>query len=286
MRYFINLVFVFFCCAALGQNQNTLPIFALRNVTSWGPNFEDFNPTIAVYKDGTVIFKTRPDSNCRTYCYNYYQAKINVKTIDSVLLAFHIDDCFDTLQESYSPIEAKYDFTVSDASSTFISVHHKTNKTVIIYWGWAENDSLFLYNPKPAKQLHDWLSELRGNIIESKSYSAWIPSTIDVVRETCNRDKLFNHDCMNSVPIDMKSVFDNTVWVKFGDRISKDYNTHLRYEIFTTNNPEEIKYIMRELNKADIQTTTFKRKTYRIFYTFSYDITPFFFDLVKQYKEM
>jgi hypothetical protein len=93
-------------------------------------------------------------------------------------------------------------------------------------------------------------------------------------------------DCKKCAYVDLKNEFYKKVWSKFGDRISKNYKTHLKYEIFTTENPEEIKYIMTTLNKGDMQATKFNGKFYQIFYTFGYDVTPFYFDYKKQFSCM
>ncbi len=57
--FLFSFILAFISGFTIAQNQETLPVFALRCVESFGPNFESFNPIIAVYPNGTVIFKEK-----------------------------------------------------------------------------------------------------------------------------------------------------------------------------------------------------------------------------------
>ncbi|MCA0427802.1 MAG: hypothetical protein LCH37_10245 [Bacteroidetes bacterium] len=284
----ISLIFIFLSVSLNGfsQNQNELPVFALRTLGQTNPNFEEMNPTIAVYKNGVVIFKLPSDSNNELNYYNYFHSKINPQEIDSLLNMLVKQNFFNNLKDTYNPSFEKYGFKFSHYVIELLSINSAQKKSIAIYGGWVENDSLFIYNPKQVKLLYDWLTNLRDSIIYFKNYSEWKPTIIELVREKCNRDYSLKEKCKDSDKIHLKQEFKNKEWIKFDERISKNHKSHLNFEIYNCTNPEEIKYIMQLLNRGKMQTTMLNGKSYHLFYTFGYDIIPFYFDITTQFSKL
>ncbi len=193
MPYRKALIFVILFSTFLhnlhGQ-EDEKPVLAIREVTSWGPDYKDFFPEIAIYRSGTILIKMANDSSARyrSSFFEIYQSLLPKSAIDSLLSHLPIKEFYE-LKGKYSPYEEQTKTFISDAPMIYISVYNEgITRNVAVYNTFAKNDSNFSYNPKAAKVIYDKLLQLKDSLVKSKNFKPWAPEKIEVffIPETTN----------------------------------------------------------------------------------------------------
>jgi type II restriction/modification system DNA methylase subunit YeeA len=169
----------------------------------------------------------------------------------------------------------------TDMSSFYISLHHIVNRTISIHMDWAIDDSSYFYNPRPAKRLYDWLTTLRQSLLKNRNYSAWIPSTIELVRTRFSENLLMGYSTQK-----LSLKISNQGWKKMSERISGNYGLAFMYEYQVITDQTSINSMMDLLDRSKKSFLKIRRKQYIIEYTFSYDCVPYYFHYGRQEREM
>ena len=256
------------------------PIFSIRHVTSWGPDYFDFFPVVAIYSSGKVLIKLANDSlvNNKLHYYTIYESSLSKFEIDSLTEQLPLRE-FYKLKDKYSPYEEQRKIHISDAGLIYISVYSEnTSKSVEVYNTFAESDQDFTYNPKAAKIIYDRLLSIRDKIIATKNFKPWIPEKLEVFFIPYSKDfynDRFQPDTLKPLkwPKDIPNLNSPNSYSVY-DISGFKLNDQKGQKGITITKKEQIDFIIKN-SQTEYRTVTVDGKKWIIKYSFTGDNCKF-----------